>query len=75
MKATLSGLSPKYLNGLTGEVVLDPNGRSGARAFACKLDEASTNRLRWAGSRFYIGPDVKEYVLPGVPMQCFVVQP
>jgi len=33
MACTLTGLSPKYLNGLTGTVVRDPNGRSGTRAF------------------------------------------
>lgn len=74
MACTLTGLSPKYLNGLTGTVVRDPQGRSGARSFACKLDEASTKTLRWqASSRFYIAEGVTEYVLPGVPMQCFKV--
>lgn len=70
---TLTGLSPKYLNGLTGVVVRDPNGRSGTRAYACKLDEESTKRLRGQGTRFFIPEATTEYVLPGVPMQCFKV--
>lgn len=74
MACTLTGLSPKYLNGLTGTVVRDPSGRSGTRAFACKLDEASTTRLRRQPStRFFVPGDVTEFVLPGVPMQCFKV--
>lgn len=73
VKASLTGISPKYLVGLTGTVVLDPHGRRGQRAFALKLDESSTNRLRGMSGRFYILPDEKEHVLGGIPMACFKV--
>ena len=69
----LTGLTPKYLNGLTGVVVRDPHGRSGTRAFGCKLDKNSTALLRRSGTRFFVAEGVEEYVLPGVPMSCFKV--
>ncbi len=70
MAARTSGLSPKYLNGLTG-VVERGNGRSTGR-MAIRLDEASTSTLRWQGAKFRIAPDTKNYLLDGIPTQCFV---
>ncbi len=70
MKARTSGLTPKYLNNLTG-VVQRGNGRSAGR-MAILLDESSTTTLRWQGAKFRIAPDAKEYLLDGIPTQCFV---
>lgn len=62
----LDGLSPKYLNGLTGTVkTLD------AKSAAVELDETSTEKLRWDGFRKYTVPDdTKRYLLRGVPLSC-----
>lgn len=73
MACTLRYFGDRPVNGLTGTVIRDPHGRSGQRAYACKLNEASTKRLRNYGGKFYVPADVTEYVLPGVPMQCFKV--
>lgn len=61
----LDGLSPKYLNGLTGTVESLKGNRADVR-----LDEKSTNRLRYAGRKFYIPTEEKQYLLTGVPKQC-----
>lgn len=62
----LTGLSPKYLNGLSGTVV----SIRGQRA-DFELDEASTNTLRWTRqTRFPVDPNQKRYTIPGVPLQC-----
>jgi hypothetical protein len=66
----LSGLSPKYLNGLTGKFHERGNGRGKSRG-SVVLDEASTKVLRVKGrNRFFIPPDNKEYTLGGLPMTC-----
>lgn len=55
------GLSPKYLNGLTGTIV---------STSSIRLDETSTRRLRFSGRRFYVAPEVTEYLLGGIPAGC-----
>ena len=60
-KGRTKGLSPKYLNGLTG-MIESPS--------VIRLDEASTEILRYSGKRFYVAPGVKEYVLRGIPAGC-----
>lgn len=64
-KVTLGGLRPKYLNDLSGTVRIINGQRCDV-----SLDEASTNRLRYAGKRFIVRPDVTSYVLKGVPVTC-----
>lgn len=65
LEVCLDGLSPKYLNGLTGTVdTLDGN-----RA-AVKLDEVSTDRLRTSGRRFHVPIDTRRYLLGGIPKAC-----
>ena len=66
---TLDGLSPKYLNGLTGTVRTIKGNRADVL-----LDEASTLSLRWAGRRFVVPEDTKNYLLTGVPTTCCHVQ-
>ena len=66
---TLEGLSPKYLNGLTGTV----KNISGARC-TVTLDEASTNDLGFRSTRFYLLPGQKNYDLNGIPTQCAKVR-
>lgn len=70
MEIATDGLSPKYLNNLTGTI----RGISGQRADV-ELDEPSTNTLRYSGKRFYVAPDVERYVLRGVPLQCCTPTP
>lgn len=69
LSVRLDGLSPKYLNGLTGTV----ESISGKRADV-RLDEHSTSVLRYAGNKFYVAADVNEYVLHGVPKGCCLPQ-
>lgn len=60
----LEGLSPKYLNNLTG-IVVSMSGRSAT----IKLDARSTQDLRWSGrKRFFIAADATEYPLGGIPL-------
>lgn len=61
----LDGLSPKYLNGLTGTVESISGNRADVR-----LDEKSTTRLRYAGRKFFIPNDEEKFLLSGVPKQC-----
>lgn len=63
VEVTLTGLSPKYLNGLSGTV---QEGGRGQRVDVL-LDSASTQRLARQGSKFHIDPDAEEYLLTGVP--------
>lgn len=61
-------ISPKYLSGLTGEVV----GTEG-RLAKILLDEESTLTLRFASrrsSRFFVPSDTDRYELGGVPLSC-----
>lgn len=67
-QATLTNLSPKYLNGLTGTVT----SISGSRA-TVTLDEGSTISLRYAGRKFYVAPGVTNYPATGVPLACIEV--
>ncbi len=64
-KVTLGGLTPKYLEGLTGTV----KSISGARC-TVTLDEASTNDLKYRSTRFYVGMEAKTYDLTGIPTSC-----
>jgi hypothetical protein len=66
---TLDGLSPKYLNGLTGTVKSVSGGRC-----TVTLDEASTNDLGFRSTRFYVLPGSKTYDLAGIPTQCAKVR-
>ena len=64
MTIRLNGISPKYLNGMTGEVVSIDRQRA-----SVLLDERSTRTLRVKGGRrFYIPADVKQYEVSGVPL-------
>lgn len=65
MDVRLDGLSPKYLNGLTGTV----ESINGNRC-SVLLDEESTQNLRFAGKRFYVPIDMTNYIMRGVPLQC-----
>lgn len=65
----LEGLSPKYLNGLTGAA----QNIQGQRCDV-KLDETSTMTLRFTGRRFFVPPGVTNYVVTGVPLSCAGVQ-
>lgn len=64
-QVTLGGLSPKYLNGLTGTVKSISGGRC-----TVTLDEASTTDLKYRSTRFYVGTEAKTYDLTGIPTQC-----
>lgn len=64
-----AGLSPKYLNGLSGTVV-EISGQRGT----VRLDEKSTAALRRQGRRFYIAPTVAEYEMSGVPLSCCITE-
>jgi hypothetical protein len=67
-KVSLSGLSPKFLNGLKGEV----KNISGKRADVA-LDAISTARLAGQRSpRFHVMPGSTSYVLHGAPVQCLI---
>ena len=60
---TLDNLSPKYLNGLEGTVVVISGKRADVR-----LTEKSTGLLRFSGTRFHVPEGTTEYVLRGVPL-------
>lgn len=64
-EVTLSGLSPKYLNGLAGTVETVNGSRADVR-----LNEESTQRLRFKGKRFYVPMDEETHLLTGVPKGC-----
>ncbi len=65
MRSSKTGVGPKYLNGLKGDVQeLDVN------RCAVRLDEESTMTLRFSGTRYSIPNEVKRYVLKGIPRQC-----
>ena len=64
-EVTLVGLSPKYLNGLVGVVASIKGQRC-----SVTLDGPSTEKLRYAGTRFYIPTTVTNYVLTGIPTSC-----
>lgn len=61
----LDGLTPKYLNGLTGTVEATRRNRADVR-----LDKGSTNKLRYAGRKFNVNANVEEHMLMEVPKQC-----
>lgn len=69
-EVTLQGISPKYLNGLTGTV---QPGRRGQRVDVL-LDEESTDRLRYASRKIFIPAETKRHVLTGVPASTCVTQ-
>lgn len=66
---TLAGLSPKALNGLSGEVTRVDRGRA-----AVLLTRSSTDLLRWSRTRFAraIPRDLERFELEGVPAVCCV---
>lgn len=64
----LDGLRPQYLNGLTGEVLATPDGCARIR-----LDEKSTEDLRYAGRKYHVPAGVTNYELGGVPLTCCFV--
>lgn len=70
MQARTTGLTPKYLNGLTG--VVERGNTSLPGRMAIRLDEGSTDQLRWKGRKFFIPVGEKNYLLDGIPTQCFV---
>lgn len=63
-KVALTGLKPKYLNGLSGTVETV----SGTHADV-RLNEESTRRLRYSGRQFYVPEGENEYVM-AVPKVC-----
>lgn len=66
---TLVGLSPQYLNGLSGTI--DSRSMRGKARVDVRLDAASTAALRARNARrFYIAPDAETYVVHGVPIDC-----
>jgi hypothetical protein len=69
-EVTISGLSPKYLNGLRGNVVSIRGQR-----FDLQLDEASTNRVRGTkhGPFEYGDTKVERHAINGIPVQCAVI--
>ena len=68
-RVTLAGLSPQYLNGLTGTI--DSRSTRGKARVDIRLDAASTAALRSRNtSRFYIAPSAETYVVHGVPIDC-----
>lgn len=73
-KVTLTGLSPKYLNDLTGEVT-DYKGGRGTPRVTVTLDEASTRVLRYSGGRrFFVPADATSFPVAGVPVECCTPQ-
>lgn len=67
-----TGLTPKYLNDLTGSFCGKDSVRGKPRG-SVTLDPASTALLRaQCHGRCYIPDDLEEYRLPGIPMTCFV---
>lgn len=70
-RVQLSGLSPKYVNGLTGTVEAYSRGKR--TRMDVRLDEVSTRRLRFMGaSRFPVAEGVQEHLFGGVPMVCLM---
>lgn len=65
----LDGLSPKYLNGLTGTVESVRASRADVR-----LDKASTSTLRFTGRKFSIPADEEEFLLRGAPKSCCIAK-
>ena len=66
METRISGISPKYLDGMRGEVV----GINGKHADVL-LDESSTRILRFKGARrFYVPTDTDRYQMSGIPLSC-----
>lgn len=65
---TIDGVSPKYLNGLSGTI----DSLHGSRA-GVMLDAASTARLRSASKRYYVPTDVDQFLLSGIPKVCCAV--
>lgn len=67
----VTGISPKYLNGLTGAFRLE-RGRRGKARGSVMLDEVSTAILKSKKGNYYIPEGAKEYLLIGIPMVCFM---
>jgi len=67
MPVQTAGLSPRYLNGLTGTI-----SRIGGKRARVTLDAESTDRLRLSPTnrRFHVPFDATNYDLTGVPLSC-----
>jgi hypothetical protein len=65
----IDGISPKYLNGLTGRVS-DIQRGTGKPIATVTLDVASTARLRAVGRRTFIAPQEQNHPLGGIPLVC-----
>ena len=70
----LSGLSPKYLNGLSGTVTVLNRSSGSIKRGSILLDEASTKKLRYSGTRYHVPADMGRYTLGGVPLSCMTVK-
>lgn len=64
----IDGISPRYLNGLTGRVSEIQRG-TGKPTATVTLDVASTARLRATGRRF-VPPQEQNHPLGGIPLVC-----
>jgi len=65
---TIDGISPKYLNGLSGVVKEIVNGR-GQHA-TVTLDKASTHKLAFSSDKYGFLAGRDSYDLTGVPLSC-----
>lgn len=65
----IDGISPKYLNGLTGRIS-DIQRGTGKPIATVTLDVASTARLRATGRRTFIPPQEQNHPLGGIPLVC-----
>lgn len=72
-KVTLTDLSPKYLNGLSGVVHSTMGGR-GIRRVNVTLDAESTRTLASQSTKYFIAANDEEYLLEGVPAASCQVQ-
>ena len=73
---TLQDINPKAMDGMIGTVTKIESGR-GKRRATVTLDEASTQRLRFARTQFstQIPAGATEFPIEGVPLTCCVPLP
>jgi aspartokinase-like uncharacterized kinase len=66
MATRIDNISPKYLVGMTGEVV-----EISGKYAKVRLDKRSTSTLRVRGGRrFYVPNDTDSYLMSGIPTSC-----